>query len=348
MARSEITHLARSFPQRRAIWIIRDATGRWMLLRWPPCWPPSGTPAGPARSSGARPRGADCPCGPEPASLAGLPGTSPARSRGPPPAPERASPAGQPAHGCAPDANDAPWRSVISGRCGWPAFPLPNRWILVHCRIRRPLTRTCPPGCWSTCMWNSLLVLAAAILSLCMLRLRRPSADSRPAAFALAEAADTERIRRQAQDAVIAFGEELRDAPPSQGALDASPRRPPWSWTRPRRWPTWPGCSSLSTSDAVARRHVCSTRCTARRPGRSPGGSSAAGSSFGCPPAVPAHKRSAAACRWKSCRTPCTRSTFLTSMSIRAIALGRDRIRRLSGDLVERVLLGDFDHRRRL
>jgi hypothetical protein len=74
-------------------------------------------------------------------------------------------------------------------------------------------------------MWDSLLVLAAAVcvsaLSLCILRLRRPRADSRPAVFALADAADTERIRRQAQEAVIAFGEELRNAPPSEGALDA-------------------------------------------------------------------------------------------------------------------------------
>ena len=75
-------------------------------------------------------------------------------------------------------------------------------------------------------MWDSLLVLAAAgcasaLLSLCILRLRRPRADSRPAVFALADAAETERIRRQAQEAVIAFGEELRNAPPSEGALDA-------------------------------------------------------------------------------------------------------------------------------
>lgn len=75
-------------------------------------------------------------------------------------------------------------------------------------------------------MWDSLLVLAAAgfvsaLLPLCILRLRRPRADSRPAVFALADAADTERIRRQAQEAVIAFGEELRNAPPSEGALDA-------------------------------------------------------------------------------------------------------------------------------
>lgn len=75
-------------------------------------------------------------------------------------------------------------------------------------------------------MWDSLPVLAAvvgasALLSLCVLRLRRPSADRRPAVFALADAADTERIRRQAEEAVISFGEELRDAPPSEGALDA-------------------------------------------------------------------------------------------------------------------------------
>jgi hypothetical protein len=75
-------------------------------------------------------------------------------------------------------------------------------------------------------MWNSLLVLAAAVcvsalLSLCILRFRGPRADSRPAVFAIADAADTERIRRQAQEAVIAFGEELRNAPPSEGALDA-------------------------------------------------------------------------------------------------------------------------------
>jgi hypothetical protein len=72
----------------------------------------------------------------------------------------------------------------------------------------------------------SVLVIVAAgfvtaMLSLCVLRLRRPGADGRPAAFALADAADTERIRRRAQEAVIAFGEELRNAPPSEGALDA-------------------------------------------------------------------------------------------------------------------------------
>jgi hypothetical protein len=75
-------------------------------------------------------------------------------------------------------------------------------------------------------MSDSLLVLTVAVcvsalLSLCILRLRRPRADSRPAVFALADAADTERIRRLAQEAVIAFGEELRNAPPSEGALDA-------------------------------------------------------------------------------------------------------------------------------
>ena len=48
--------------------------------------------------------------------------------------------------------------------------------------------------------------------------------DGRPAAFALAEAGDAERIRRQAQEAVIAFGEEVQGAPHSDGlarALDA-------------------------------------------------------------------------------------------------------------------------------
>ena len=75
-------------------------------------------------------------------------------------------------------------------------------------------------------MLDSLLVLAAAVcistLSyLCVPRLRRLRADSRPAVFAIADAADTERIRRQAREAVIAFGEELRNAPPSEGALDA-------------------------------------------------------------------------------------------------------------------------------
>ena len=42
-----------------------------------------------------------------------------------------------------------------------------------------------------------------------------------PAVFALADAAVTERIRRQAQDAVIAFGEELQDESPSGNAVDA-------------------------------------------------------------------------------------------------------------------------------
>jgi hypothetical protein len=75
-------------------------------------------------------------------------------------------------------------------------------------------------------MLDSLLVLAAAVcvpvlLYLCIPRLRRSRADSRPAVFELAYTAGTERIRRQAQEAVIAFGEELRDAPPSGDALDA-------------------------------------------------------------------------------------------------------------------------------
>ncbi|MGH3299300.1 MAG: DUF7134 domain-containing protein [Trebonia sp.] len=99
-------------------------------------------------------------------------------------------------------------------------------------------------------------------------------------------------------------------------------KRPPWSWTRPRPWPIWPGFSSLSTSDAVAHRHVYSTRCTARRPGRSPGGSSAAESSFESPPAVLAHRPSDGTVRRKSCRKPCTRSTFPTSMSTRGRACG--------------------------
>jgi hypothetical protein len=75
-------------------------------------------------------------------------------------------------------------------------------------------------------MLNRLLVLAAAVcvpasLSLCILRLRRPRADRTPAVFALADAAVTGRIRRQAQEAVIAFGEELQDESPSGDALDA-------------------------------------------------------------------------------------------------------------------------------
>lgn len=45
--------------------------------------------------------------------------------------------------------------------------------------------------------------------------------DSRPAVFELAYTAGTEGVRRQAREAVIAFGEELRDAPPDEGALDA-------------------------------------------------------------------------------------------------------------------------------
>jgi hypothetical protein len=56
------------------------------------------------------------------------------------------------------------------------------------------------------------------------LRRFRRLADSRPAAFALAEAGDAERARRRAEAAVIAFGEEVQDAPPSDGlarALDA-------------------------------------------------------------------------------------------------------------------------------
>jgi hypothetical protein len=75
-------------------------------------------------------------------------------------------------------------------------------------------------------MFNRQLVLAVAVcvpalLSLCVLRLRRARADRMPAVFALADAAVTERIRRQAQEAVIAFGEELQDESPSGNALDA-------------------------------------------------------------------------------------------------------------------------------
>ena len=75
-------------------------------------------------------------------------------------------------------------------------------------------------------MLNSLLVLAAAtcvlaLLSLGVFWLRRSRPDSRPPIFELADLAATERVRRQAQEAVIAFGEELRDAPPNQDALDA-------------------------------------------------------------------------------------------------------------------------------
>lgn len=75
-------------------------------------------------------------------------------------------------------------------------------------------------------MLNRQLVLAVAVcvpapLSLCILRLRRPRADRMPAVFALADAAVTERIRRQAQEAVIAFGEELQDESPSGDVLDA-------------------------------------------------------------------------------------------------------------------------------
>jgi hypothetical protein len=65
-------------------------------------------------------------------------------------------------------------------------------------------------------MLDSLLVLAAAVcvpvlLYLYIPRFRRSRADSRPAVFEIAYTADTERIRRQAQEAVIAFGEELQD-----------------------------------------------------------------------------------------------------------------------------------------
>jgi hypothetical protein len=54
--------------------------------------------------------------------------------------------------------------------------------------------------------------------------IRRDRTDRRPAVFAIADAADIERVRRQAQEAVIAFGEELEDAPVSHHldrALDA-------------------------------------------------------------------------------------------------------------------------------
>jgi hypothetical protein len=51
--------------------------------------------------------------------------------------------------------------------------------------------------------------------------LRRFRSDSRPAVFELAYTADIERVRRQARETVIAFGEELQDAPPNGDALDA-------------------------------------------------------------------------------------------------------------------------------
>jgi hypothetical protein len=66
-----------------------------------------------------------------------------------------------------------------------------------------PSTRSCRPGCWSI-----------SVLSRYLRRFRQP-AGGRPAVFALAETADTERVRRRAQEAVIAFGEELEAAPPS-------------------------------------------------------------------------------------------------------------------------------------
>lgn len=47
-------------------------------------------------------------------------------------------------------------------------------------------------------------------------RIRWPGirrADRRPAVFAIADTAGTERVRRQAQEAVIAFGQELENAP---------------------------------------------------------------------------------------------------------------------------------------
>jgi hypothetical protein len=73
---------------------------------------------------------------------------------------------------------------------------------------------------------NDLLILApavcvAALVYLSFPRIRRAAAARRPAVFALADAAEDERVRRQAQEAVIAFGEELEDAPPDDHALDA-------------------------------------------------------------------------------------------------------------------------------
>jgi hypothetical protein len=55
-------------------------------------------------------------------------------------------------------------------------------------------------------------------------RFRRAAAGRGLAVFAIADATEAERVRRQAQEAVITFGEELEDAPPSAGldrALDA-------------------------------------------------------------------------------------------------------------------------------
>lgn len=74
-------------------------------------------------------------------------------------------------------------------------------------------------------MFSSVLILVAAV-STAMLPawFSRRAADRRPAVFALAAVGDSERARRQAQEAVIAFGEELENAPPDDDldhALDA-------------------------------------------------------------------------------------------------------------------------------
>ena len=53
-----------------------------------------------------------------------------------------------------------------------------------------------------------------------ILRLRRPRADT-GLPFSRLPTRWPQPVRRQAQEAVIAFGEELRNAPPSEGALDA-------------------------------------------------------------------------------------------------------------------------------
>jgi len=155
-------------------------------------------------------------------------------------------------------------------------------------------------------MLDSLLVLAAAVcfpvlLYLCIPRLRRSRADSRPAVFELAYTAGTERIRRQAQELVIAFGEELQDAPPNGDALDAY-QAATMVLDAAASLADLAGVLVLVNIGAVAARCVCSTRCTARRPGRLPGGSSAPESSFRCPFAVPARKRSADTGHRKSCR----------------------------------------------
>lgn len=128
-----------------------------------------------------------------------------------------------------PDAKDAPAPSVTKEHCWWAVFPTTGRRDSGRVSGLVASIRSCRLGYWSIWVLNYLLILAASLcvavlVFWCFPRFRRTAVGSRPAVFALAETADAERVRRQAQEAVVAFGAELEGAPPSDDldrALDA-------------------------------------------------------------------------------------------------------------------------------